>query len=184
MSRALLLNASWEPLAIVSDRRMLKLYMNEKVEPVEFSGRVFRSQGFSVMIPGVARLHSYVDLPAKHRSVLLTTKAVLGRDGHVCGYCDGVATTMDHVIPRAKGGKHIWENVTASCRPCNSLKSHMLLDEMIAMGPDKPNKPGEVDKWVERWTLHRKPFRPLGVAAYLLALKPEEAWLPYLGVAA
>lgn len=208
MSRALLLNASWEPLAIVTDRRMFKLYMakdlegNNKIEPIEMSSRTFRSKGFSVMIPSVARLTKYVELPAKHRSILLTTKSVLGRDGHECAYCGGIATTMDHIHPRGAmylsplcattcgstmkphNGPHVWENVTASCRSCNALKSHLTLEEMILMGPDKPNVPGEKEKWEERWTLHRKPFRPLGVAAYLLAMKPEAAWLPYLGVAA
>ena len=70
---------------------------------------------------------------------------------------------MDHITPKALGGRHIWENVTASCRPCNSLKRDYTLEQMLAMGPDKPNVPGEIEKWEARWTLTRKPFRPNGV---------------------
>lgn len=192
MSRALLLNASYEPHLIIPARRMVRLYMDDKVEAIEYGGLEFRSANFSVLVPSVARLYKYIDMPEKHRSVMLTPKAVLARDGHVCGYCgvenlrtgSGGAGTMDHIIPRAKGGRHTWENVTASCRPCNSIKRDYTLDQMLEMGPDKPNVLGEKEKWAARWTLTRKPFRPNGVTAYLLAIKPEPEWLPYLGVAA
>jgi 5-methylcytosine-specific restriction endonuclease McrA len=186
--RCLILNASWEPHSIVRDRRAMNLLLGDeegpKITMVEHSGIHFRSPSIQVPIPSVARLKKYVEMPASfRRSVLLTTSAVLKRDQHVCGYCGGVATTMDHITPRGKGGPHSWKNVTASCWPCNNLKRDLELSEMIAMGPDKPNVPGAIDAWVDRWTLTRKPWVPRGVEAYLLTIRPESAWTPYLQVA-
>lgn len=165
MSRALLLNASFEPHLIIPDRRMIRLYMDDKVEPVEYSGREYRSANFSVMVPSVGRLIKYVVMPEKHRTVLLTTKAVLARDGHECAYCGGLADTMDHIVPRAKGGRHAWMNVVAACRKCNHKKRDQSLDQM-------------------GWVLRFQPTTPRGVAAYLLSMKPDQEWLPYLGIAA
>lgn len=178
MTRALLLNASYEPHSIVRDRDAVSLYMEGLVDIIEYSDQVFHSPSISVAVPSVARLIKYVVMPEKHRSVLLTTKAVCARDDYVCGYCGGVADTMDHVHPRgrkieghccgAKGrlhkGGHLWENVTASCRRCNHKKRDILLSEI-------------------GWTLDRVPFKPKGVAAYLLTMKPEPQWEPYLQVA-
>jgi 5-methylcytosine-specific restriction endonuclease McrA len=168
---------------------MVRLYMAEKVEVVEYSPRVIRSAQFSVMVPSVARLKRYIDMPEVHRSVLLTTKAVMARDQYQCAYCGKenlgpIDGTMDHIQPRAKGGSHNWRNVTAACRSCNAQKKDHTLEEMLVMGPDKPNVPGAVDAWVKRWTLTRHPFVPTGVTAYLLAQKPFPEWLPYLGVEA
>jgi 5-methylcytosine-specific restriction endonuclease McrA len=187
-ARVLILNASWEPHSIVRDRRAVNLLLGDddgpKIEMVEHSGDYYRSQYIDIPVPSVARLKTYVEMPASFRkSVLLKTSAVLKRDGFICGYCGGVATTMDHITPRGKGGPHSWKNVTASCWPCNNLKRDLELHEMIAMGPDKPNVPGAIEAWNERWTLTRKPFVPTGVQAYLLTIRAEDAWEPYLQVA-
>lgn len=192
MTRALLLNASYEPHQIISARKMFRLYMDDKVEVIEYSGHEFRSENFSVLIPSVARLVNYVIMPAANHSVFLSTKAVLARDLHVCAYCgrEGLTGgsegngTMDHIMPRALGGKHIWENVTASCKKCNLLKSHMTLEQLLEMGPDKPKVPGAKEAWAERWTLTREPFRPRGIDAWLMSMNPDPAWYEYLQVAA
>jgi 5-methylcytosine-specific restriction endonuclease McrA len=172
MSRALLLNASFEPLAIIPDRRMLIKYMAGTVEPIEHSGRVFHSEKMAIMIPSVARLYKYVKLPSHHHTVLLNTRAVLARDDYTCGYCGltGLTTgpngngTMDHVKARANGGLHTWANVTASCKKCNLKKSHHTLEQM-------------------GWVLEREPTIPRGVSAYLLSKNPDPAWANYLQVA-
>lgn len=164
MNRALLLNASFEPHSIVRDRDAVVLYMEGLVEVVEYSDRVFHSPSISVVVPSVVRLVKYVVMPEKHRSVLLTTRAVLARDDYTCAYCGGVADTVDHIVPRARGGKHVWENVTASCRRDNHKKRDLLLEEI-------------------GWVLHRTPFRPKGVAAYLLTMAPAPEWSQYLQVA-
>jgi 5-methylcytosine-specific restriction endonuclease McrA len=164
MTRALLLNASYEPLAIIRDRDAVELYMEELADPVEYSGRVFRSPSTSVLVPSVLVLRKYVVMPEKHRSIMLTTRNVCARDRHICAYCQGHADTIDHIVPRARGGRNTWENVTAACRKCNGKKKDRLLEEL-------------------GWTLDRQPYRPKGVDAHLLRSKPEPQWLQYLQVA-
>lgn len=191
MTRALLLNASYEPHDVVSARKAVVLYLSDLVEVEQYSGEEFHSPSITVLVPSVMRLKQYVVMPPQKRSVLLTTRAILSRDGHECGYCgrkgltggQGGNGTMDHVEPRSRGGRHVWENVTASCRKCNALKRDLSLAEMLAMGPDKPNVPGEIEKWAERWTLRRKPTRPIGLAAYFLQMDPLPEWNEYLQVA-
>jgi 5-methylcytosine-specific restriction endonuclease McrA len=164
MNRALLLNASYEPLAIIRDRDAVELYLEELADPVEYSGEVFRSPSTRVMVPAVLALRKYVVMPARHRSIMLTPRNVCARDQHICGYCQGKATTIDHIHPRSKGGKNTWENVTAACRRCNARKGDKTLDEL-------------------GWTLERPPYRPIGVDAHLLKMRPDPVWLPYLQVA-
>ena len=163
-SRALLLNASFEPHSIIDDRDAITLLLDGDVEIIENSEYAFHSPSITIQVPSVLRLIRYVVMPAKHRSVMLTTRNVLARDKYICAYCDGVAATMDHVVPRNKGGMHVWENVTASCKECNHRKGNRLLADL-------------------GWVLHRTPTRPRGVAAHLLSLKPDAAWEPYLQVA-
>lgn len=210
MTRALLLNASYEPHDVITARRAVCLYLSNLVEVEQYSGEEFHSPSVTVWVPSVLRLKSYVVLPEKKKSVLLSPKAVLARDGHECAYCgktdlesgSGGNGTMDHIHPRGAvftsemclltcgsrsstphNGPHIWENVTASCSRCNALKRDLTLDQMLAMGPDKPNVPGEIAKWNERWTLRRTPTRPIGLAAYFLQMDPLPEWSEYLQTA-
>ena len=73
-------------------------------------------------IPAVVRLARYVKVPYKPE-VPLTRKGVLARDGHRCVYCGAAATSLDHVVPRSRGGPHVWENVVAACSRCNHAKA-------------------------------------------------------------
>lgn len=167
MNRALLLNASYEPLAIIRDRDAVELYLEELADPIEYSGEVFRSPSTQVMVPSVLVLRKYVVMPEKHRSIMLITSNVCARDQYRCGYCRkdiGRDGTIDHIVPRALGGKHVWENVTACCRRCNQAKGHRTIEDL-------------------GWDLFNVPFRPKGVAAHLLKMKAQPEWLPYLEVA-
>lgn len=172
MNRALLLNLDHTPLGVVPDRRAVKMYLYGKADVIEYSGRTFHSESMTVLVPSIMVVKNWVDLPATQRSIMLIPKNVCARDDHECAYCGGHATTMDHIVPKARGGKNKWENVTAACRKCNGMKSDNSLDEMRTLYP----------KQVERWTLRRLPFRPIGVNAHLLRLKPEPSWMPYLQV--
>jgi 5-methylcytosine-specific restriction endonuclease McrA len=161
MNRALLLNATHEPLAIIRDRDAVELYMERLADPIEYSGQEFHSPSITVPVPSVLALRRYVPLPARHRSISLTTRNVCARDSHICAYCGSRADTVDHIVPRALGGKDIWENVVAACRRCNAKKGHRTLEEL-------------------GWNLSRHPYRPKGVGAHLLKLSPDPAWTPYL----
>ena len=74
------------------------------------------------------RLVHFVRVPYRNR-VPLSRRAVFARDGHRCQYCNRAAENIDHVVPRSRGGPHTWENVVASCRPCNARKEDRLLAE-------------------------------------------------------
>lgn len=128
MSRALVLNATYEPLCVVSSRRALLLFLDGKAELLSCTDRVFRSERASWDEPSVVRLVYYVKVPYQAR-ISLNRRAVFARDGHRCQYCGASAENIDHVIPRSKGGRHVWDNVVAACRPCNTRKRDRLLED-------------------------------------------------------
>ena len=161
MSRALVLNASYEPLCVVSTRRALVLTLDDKAEIVTSTGATLHSPTLAFEEPSVVRLLSYVKVPYRAR-VALNRRAVFVRDGHRCQYCGAGAENIDHVIPRSRGGTHTWDNVVAACRPCNAHKEDRFLSET-------------------HMRLRRTPTAPSGRIWMLLAmgtLRPD--WEPYL----
>ncbi len=142
MTRALVLNASYEPLCVVSSRRALLLVLDGKAELLHDTGGTFRSERAAFPEPSVVRLSYYVKVPYQAR-VALNRRAVFARDGHRCQYCGAAAENIDHVIPRSKGGTHTWENVVAACRPCNTRKEDRLLHESGLQLRRAPSVPRE-----------------------------------------
>lgn len=128
MTQALVLNATYEPLCVVPTRRALTLLLDDKAELLHRTERLFRSERLTVAEPSVVRLRYYVKVPYQAR-IALNRRAVFARDGHRCQYCGAAAENIDHVIPRSRGGLHAWENVVASCRPCNARKRDHMLEE-------------------------------------------------------
>jgi 5-methylcytosine-specific restriction endonuclease McrA len=140
--RALVLNATYEPLSVISARRAVVLVLREKAELVEPQDAVWRSERLEIKVPSVVRLVRYVRVPYARR-VPLTRRAVFARDDHRCQYCDGPAENLDHVLPRARGGMHTWDNVVACCRPCNLRKGSRLPGEVgleLRRVPRPPNR--------------------------------------------
>lgn len=133
MTQALVLNATYEPLCVVPTRRALMLLLDQKAEMLHPTERVFHSERASFAEPSVVRLRHFVKVPYQAR-VALNRRAVFARDGHRCQYCGAAAENIDHVIPRSRGGLHSWDNVVASCRPCNARKrDHMLEDTSMRL---------------------------------------------------
>jgi 5-methylcytosine-specific restriction endonuclease McrA len=124
----LILNATFEPLSIVRARRAVMLVLRESADVVEPGDDVWHSETVAFEVPSVVRLRSYVKVPYRRR-VPLTRNAVFARDGHRCQYCTGPAESLDHVIPKSRGGTHSWDNVVACCRRCNIRKGSKLLGE-------------------------------------------------------
>ena len=120
-----MLNATYEPLAVVAARRAVVLVLKDKAVTVETNGQVFRSEHLQIPAPSVVRLNYFVKVPFRARASL-TRKAVFARDEWTCQYCGSPAENVDHVIPRSRGGEHVWENVVAACRRCNSRKENKL----------------------------------------------------------
>ena len=128
MRRTLLLNATFEPLCVVSLRRAVVLVLKGKAEIVARDVAELHSARMNVPCPSVIRLVHFVRVPYRSR-VPLSRRAVFARDEHRCQYCSRPAENIDHVIPRSRGGEHTWENVVASCRPCNARKENRFLHE-------------------------------------------------------
>jgi 5-methylcytosine-specific restriction endonuclease McrA len=144
MASVLVLNASHEPLSVVSDRRAMVLVIRGKAIAVEHRDEVWRSERHEARVPSVVRLISFVRVPYQ-RNVPVTRRAVFGRDGNRCQYCAGPAESIDHVLPRSRGGQHTWDNVVACCRRCNVRKGSRLPDEAgltLATQPRAPLRHG------------------------------------------
>jgi 5-methylcytosine-specific restriction endonuclease McrA len=126
--KALVLNASMEPLCVVPARRAVVLVLADKADVLHTNGHRFRSEQLDVAAPSVVRLRRYVHVPYRRRAAL-SRRGVFIRDEHRCQYCGRTAENVDHVVPRSRGGPHDWENVVASCRRCNSRKKDRTPDE-------------------------------------------------------
>ncbi len=139
--RTLVLNAGYEPLAVVSFKRALVLVMNEKASIVASDGDnpVLGSSGIWDR-PSVIILRRYVRVPYG-KAVPVSRRGVLRRDGHHCAYCGSSATTIDHVLPRSRGGSDTWENLVACCLKCNNLKGDRTPQEMGWTLDIKPRAP-------------------------------------------
>ena len=157
----LVLNATYEPLGVVSERRALILVLNQRAITVEESETVLHYAGGEMTLPTVIRLVKFVRIPFRH-SVPLSRRAIFARDSGRCVYCLATATSIDHVIPRSRGGGHTWENVVSACHKCNHIKADKSLKEM-------------------GWKLRSLPREPVGAAWRILGTgHPDSRWLSYL----
>ncbi len=134
MRRVLLLNASYEALGIISMPRAIRLVWKRSAEVVELDGTtMLRSPTFSLPTPSVVRLKEYIDVRARQRRSASKRQAILMRDKFRCQYCGIKGTpfelTLDHIIPRSRGGSTEPENLCASCFACNQRKGGRTPDE-------------------------------------------------------
>ena len=139
VGRVLVLNATYEPINVCTVRRAVVLLLKDKAEVIEHAelgaalGHTRRSPR-----PVVIRLVSYVRVPRDTHRRKITRRAVFARDDWTCQYCGSRSNlTVDHVIPRSKGGASSWENIVASCAPCNRRKG----DALPAPGRHAPAQP-------------------------------------------
>ncbi|AFY77554.1 restriction endonuclease [Pleurocapsa sp. PCC 7327] len=135
------------PISRVNIRRAICLLVTGKAEPMEFAdGMIFevRSPNLILEVPAHIRLkiHSRERI---WKVPPVSRREVLRRDKHQCQYCgSGKRLTLDHVIPRSKGGKHTWDNVVIACEPCNSRKGDRTPQEagmLLKMIPKAPIHP-------------------------------------------
>ena len=150
--QVLVLNAGYEPLSLVSIRRAVVLLLREKAELIEATQQMFISANYAIPVPLVIRLVHYVRLP--HRRVPATRTAVMLRDAYTCQYCGAVPgrpeLTVDHIIPRSRGGRHEWTNLVTACKRCNQVKGAATPDEL-------------------QMNVIRRPFEPTYVTLVLLS---------------
>lgn len=155
----LILNATYEPLGVISVQRAVTLLVLGHGHSVQDTGREIHSANLTIPEPSVVVIHKNVRID-RNKSVPLSRKALFARDGYKCAYCvDGIAETIDHVVPKAHGGKHEWTNVVSACGPCNWVKRDRT--------PEQAKMP-----------LRFRPFAP--DRAYMLGARNRPEWEPFL----
>lgn len=134
MGACLTLNASFEPLTLVTHRRAVRLVLDRKAEILEVEGdRRFRSESRDVPCPQVIRLRRYIHVPRRFRRQVTNT-FLFARDDYSCQYCGRHRgqlrrrefLTRDHILPISRGGETSWQNVVTACSACNNRKGDRL----------------------------------------------------------
>jgi 5-methylcytosine-specific restriction endonuclease McrA len=146
MGRSLVLNASYEPLSVVPARRAVVLVLDEKADVIHETDTALHSERLTVAIPSVIRLRYFVRVPFR-RAAALSRRGVFLRDSGRCQYCGKRAESLDHVVPRSRGGEHTWDNVVAACGRCNATKRDRLLEETTMRLRRRPQTPNHLS-WV------------------------------------
>ena len=163
----LVLNASYEPINVCAARRALVLVLKGVAMTEEENGHFLHAARIAMRVPSVIRLLEYRRIP--HQSRALSRKNILLRDRNTCQYCATVLPsgelTLDHVIPRSRGGSSTWENLVACCHTCNRRKGNRMLSEITDMKLLKEPRP---------FSLHtsRQIMRMLG--------RGDDRWRKYL----
>ena len=139
--KVLLLNQSYQPLMTLNAKRAIILSFTEKVDILErYSDKIY-SVNLTILLPSVIRLKNYVHI--KHKQLPLNRKNILKRDNNICQYCkkNDSFMTIDHVIPKDKGGHESWSNLVTACKSCNTKKGNLILKDINMTLIKKPKKP-------------------------------------------
>lgn len=161
MNTVLVLNQDYSPITVCSvERAFLLVYLNKAELICELKEKALRSITSHFPFPSVIRIKRYAHVP--YKGVILTRHNVFKRDNHTCQYCgDNRNLTLDHLIPRSKGGQSSWTNLVTACKNCNTKK-----------GDYTPEQAGLI--------LRVRPSKP----SYLMFLRTNmglrEDWIPYL----
>jgi 5-methylcytosine-specific restriction endonuclease McrA len=162
--RVLVLNASYEPINVCTVRRAAVLLLKERAEIIDRSEAILHAESLSLPHPVVIRLVAYVSIPRDAHSRKITRRAIFARDRWTCQYCGSErgTLTVDHVVPRSKGGSSGWDNIVTCCAPCNRRKGNRE--------PTQANMP-----------LRRKPRAPSStIFVHVATPRIPSAWEPYL----
>ncbi len=144
-NRVLVLNQSYEPISVCGVHKAISLLFLAKADVVEiYTGHVLRSISVVIDYPSVIRLRRYVHIPIK--SVELSRKNVMRRDNHQCQYCGTTKPplTVDHIMPRSRGGQDTWENLVCACIKCNVKKGNRTPEEASVKLRTVPRRPSHV----------------------------------------
>ena len=152
----LVLNSDYLPINVTSLNKAFKLVYKGKAEIVESEGEINNKH----KRPSIIRLYKYVNLP--YRKLVLSKDNIFRRDEHSCVYCGGSSNlTIDHIIPKSKGGLNTWENLATCCFRCNAYKKDKTLEE-------------------SNMTLLIKPIKPNPTYFLYRSYKTIEKWQPYI----
>lgn len=142
--QVLVLNQNYAPLSVCSTRRAIILVFLGKAEIVEHRPYAAHSAYETFQLPSIVRLVAYVRVPDKR--IILTRKNIIKRDGHQCQYCGTVkgSLTVDHIIPKYRGGEDTWENMVCACQDCNNKKGDRTLEQSKMSLLRKPRQPTRI----------------------------------------
>ncbi|MBI3127283.1 MAG: HNH endonuclease [Candidatus Tectomicrobia bacterium] len=170
-ARVLVLNQTYEPIHICNARRAIRMVLLGKAVSIEDDGLLVRSESFQFRLPAVIRLLRFVHIP-RTGDIPFSKKNIWRRDNYTCQYCGSMdaVLTVDHVIPRSRGGLSSWENVLCCCRACNARKGDRLPHE-AGMTPLRPPRkprffhpeamgPRLNDAVRQHWSKYLRPFEP------------------------
>src|SRR4051812_17387487 len=163
VNHVLVLNQNYEPLNVCNAKRAIVLIDGGKAEVLEQDGAAYHSPSRVIRLPSVIRLNHLIKRPRPR--VRLTRREIFLRDHHTCQYCGthSKELTLDHVIPKHRGGRHIWENLVSACRSCNHHKGGKTVEEA-------------------KMTLYQPPYEPKATAQYLFQhyLESYEGWAKFI----
>jgi 5-methylcytosine-specific restriction endonuclease McrA len=159
----LVINANYEPLNVCTTRRAIGLLLSGKAEMLANGRGYVRTVRLTVPRPSVIRLGAMVKRPAPR--VRLTKRELFRRDAHTCQYCGQRASrlTIDHVMPRHRGGEHVWSNLVTACPSCNLRKGGRTIQQA-------------------HMSLLRAPREPRATASYLFGplVETNTDWVPFI----
>lgn len=161
-TNVLVLNKDYQPLSVCSVHRSVKLLFLDKAEMLHDNpNRSLRTVREEYSYPSVIRLRRYINIP--YNKIVLSRKNILKRDANTCQYCGAAYNlTIDHVMPKSRGGRDSWENLVAACDDCNVKKGNRT--------PKEAEMP-----------LRRKPYRPVHITFLQSVMgSVQEDWKPYL----
>jgi len=164
-AEVLVLNHNYEPLNLTSVRRAIVLVLKGKAEVIKHNSQQIRYPSGKMEAPSVVRLYHYARRPPVH--VKLSKRSILARDNYTCQYCgySGPGLTVDHVVPKERGGVTDWENLVCCCVKCNSKKGNRTPEEANMRLLKKPRRPAYIPH--------------MGYSKLIAALRHEE-WHEFL----
>jgi len=144
-THVLVLNQNYEPMTITDAKKAIILIYLEKAELVEkYDSKMIKAISVSFPLPSIVRLTRFINVPRKR--IVLSRKNIIKRDGHRCQYCGTTngPITVDHVIPKGRGGLDSWENLVCACTSCNNRKGDRLPEEAGMKLLSRPVKPNHI----------------------------------------
>lgn len=144
-AKVLLLNQSYEPLTVCNVKKAIILMYLRKAELIDTKNSMeLHSVSQTFSWPSVIRLKEYINVP--YKKILLNRKNIFKRDNHKCAYCGrgDLPLTVDHIIPKARGGADVWENLVAACLKCNNKKGNRTPEEAEMELRIKPYHPNHI----------------------------------------
>ena len=142
--KALVLNLDYTPITVCTVQRAFLLVYLRKADLIRANSEYsFHTVSDTFTMPSVIKLNRYISIP--YKGVILTRENVFKRDGFKCQYCGTEKElTLDHLIPKARGGKTSWNNLVTACKSCNSKKGNYLPEEAGLELPIRPYRPSYI----------------------------------------